>query len=505
MRKIITYLTGILLLCSCQDFLDVNPNSSLETSLDTEEKVAELLAGAYPEASYANFLESRTDNVGVRVKGTQNRLNEAMFFWQDYDQEDIDTPLNYWNACYQGIAQVNKALEVLANFQKTPRVKALYGEAFLLRAYLHFMLVNIWSEPYGTIKSQTDLGIPYMTKPEKHALVTYDRGTVAGVYEQIEKDLKFGITLVDDTWYKHPKFHFNKKAAYAFATRFYLMKGEWENVVQYSKYVLGRDPKKVLRYWGNGYNSDLARAYAYSKAEHPSNLLVVSTESRLVRDLDNQKYGPTLDGIIDIFDKKGIDGCSNYKKLNLRTTFPFVQPASTVDGYYIPKFIEVNQSGATGERPRGIYVNNVLFTTDEVMLNRIEALTMLQHYDEAIVELQDYMLAKFELEIPCPKESYLWTSTDNYDLYTPFYGLTIHQLALVKTLTDFRQKEFIHEGLRWFDIRRFYLPVKRKTKDPKYRALEKEDFRKVLQLPIEAINRGLTPNPRLVEDQEYHP
>ena len=128
MRKIITYLTGILLLlCSCQDFLDINPNSSLETSLDTEEKVAELLAGAYPDASYANFLESRTDNVDVRVKGTQNRLNEAMFFWQDYDQEDIDTPLFYWNACYKGIAQVNKALEVLPRFEKTPRVKALYG------------------------------------------------------------------------------------------------------------------------------------------------------------------------------------------------------------------------------------------------------------------------------------------------------------------------------------------------------------------------------------------
>ena len=81
---------------------------------------------------------------GVRTNGVHTRLNEAMYFWEDDQQDDLDTPLNYWKSCYKGIAQANKALELLANYPKTPRVKALYGEAFLLRAYLHFMLVNIW-------------------------------------------------------------------------------------------------------------------------------------------------------------------------------------------------------------------------------------------------------------------------------------------------------------------------------------------------------------------------
>ena len=69
------------------------------------------------------------------------------------------------------------------------------------------------------------------------------------VYAQIEKDLKLGISLVSDIYYKHPKFHFNKKAAYAFASRFYLMKGEWEEVIAYADYVLGGDPKTQLRPW----------------------------------------------------------------------------------------------------------------------------------------------------------------------------------------------------------------------------------------------------------------
>lgn len=77
----------------------------------------------------------------------------------------------------------------------------------------------------------------------------YERGTVKEVYEKIEKDLKLGLSLVNDDYYVKPKFHFNKKAAYAFASRFYLIKGKWDLVVSYSDYVLGVDPKPVLRNW----------------------------------------------------------------------------------------------------------------------------------------------------------------------------------------------------------------------------------------------------------------
>lgn len=152
MKRYMRIISILPLLVACQDYLNKNPDSSLEVKIDSEEKIAELLTGAYPEASYFAFLEARTDNVEERVNGVHSRLNEAMYFWEDYDQEDLDTPLNYWNACYAGIAQANKALELLAEYPKTPRVKALYGEAFLLRAYLHFMLVNIWAAPYGAEK-----------------------------------------------------------------------------------------------------------------------------------------------------------------------------------------------------------------------------------------------------------------------------------------------------------------------------------------------------------------
>ncbi len=480
--KIIAAMAVLLSIFSCQDYLEQDPDSSLNVAIDSEDKIAELLTGAYPQASYFSFLEARTDNVAKRENGIHSSLNEAMYLWIYYDQEDLDTPLNYWNACYAGIAQANKALELLAEYPKTERVKALYGEAFLLRAYLHFMLVNIWAAPYRGEESKNDLGIPYVTKPEKNDLVTYERGTVYEVYEKIEKDLKLGITLVDDKFYDKPKFHFNKKSAYAFASRFYLFKGEWQLVIDYANYVL-TSSKSVLRDWVAYHEEfkfntkDLWRKY--TDKEEACNLLLAATESRIARELPVEKYGLTRDMQLKIF------GQSSF--------YPFSKCSRPiVKGLYLSKFDELSLWGDKGSKPRDLYVTNVLFSTDEVALNRMEAYTMLGNYDQTMLEIRNYLKAKFDRKLTSSDETKFITTDDSQYLnFSPFYGLTIKQLALVKTIAGFRQQEFLHEGLRWFDIRRFYTPVKR-TALP----LRKDDPRKLLQLPIEAINRGLKPNPR---------
>lgn len=492
-------ISATFLFIGCVDYLDKSPDSELDIEIDTEEKIAELLTGAYPEASYIPFLEPRTDNVEERVNGVHLRLNEAMFFWEDYDQEDLDTPLNYWNACYKGIAQANKALELLSRYPKNDRVKALYGEAFLIRAYLHFMLVNIWAEPYGG--KSTDMGIPYITKPEKHALVNYERGTLNDVYDHIEKDLKLGISLVSDKFYKHPKFHFNKKAAYAFASRFYLMKGDWKKVIAYSDYVLGGDPKRMLRPWLQ-YAKELEFNHKnlfrrYNLAEEPANLLITTTESRLTRTSPIEKYGSTFSTVDKVFAQTGINGARDYEKMNFVGTYIFTSsPAPVTTGRYLAKFDELSNVESSGSKPRGLYVTNVLFTVDEVLLNRMEAYAMIKEYNHAIDDYLQYMHGKFGFFPSVERAVYTSTDSNNYNIYTPFYALTLKQLAMVKLFLDFRRKEFYQEGLRWFDIRRFHLEVKRSSNSSYYFPLEKDDPRKVLQISVEAIQRGLAPNPR---------
>ena len=60
-----------------------------------------------------------------------------------------------------------------------------------------------------------------------------------------------------------------------------------------------------------------------------------------------------------------------------------------------------------------------------------------------------------------------------------------------------RRKEFIVQGLRWFDIKRFELEVEHNQLDGSIIRLDENDRRKVLQIPASAIEVGeLEPNPR---------
>lgn len=487
------YLTLLALLFSCNDYLEESPNSNYDIEINDVDKISEVITSAYPRASYFPFLEPRTDNVSEREGGEYYRLNESMYLWQDFDNEDLDTPLNYWNECYKGIAEVNQALESLKLFEeKTPRIKALYGEALVLRAYLHFMLVNIWSEAYNPTTADTDLGIPYLTKPERNAFPEYGRGTVEETYQKIQEDLEIGLPLIQDKYYKQSKYHFNKNAAYAFATRFYLYKGDWDKVLTYSEYVLGLDPYTKLRNWAVYRDYDFSVKEHYTNATENANLLITPTETRWNRRFKTERYG--LD--------------YNKNKLLFQTLSPTLDivfyysgKVSGVEGSsakYIDKFRDFSTFESTGLNPRGVYSDQVLFTTDEVLLNRIEALAMKERYDDAILDLRSYLKAK--TSAPLLNDEIKYAFSNAQDLYTSsFQYLSFFQADLVAFAAELRRREFVHEGLRWFDIKRFHLSVDRNIPGEPLvldKVLKREDRRKVLQIPADAINYGLTPNPR---------
>ncbi len=485
---LLAMLVALAPLAACEKYLAEQPESSMEVSVNSEESIAELLTAAYPKASYFAFMETRTDNVAPREHGQQNGLNEAMYNWWEFDQEDLDTPLNYWNECYRGIAHANQALELLAAYpSKTPRIRALYGEAFLLRAYLHFMLVNLWADTYRGEQSKSAPGIPYVDEPEKRDIVAYERGSVYDVYQKIERDLKLGITLVDDAYYAHPKFHFNKMAAYAFASRFYLFKGDWENVVAYATYVVESAGAKI-RDWGayhrkEGYGRRDQMWQRYASVDEAPNLMLLSVESRQTRNLPVELYGMTLSLWESIYNKP-------------KQTFHVFSnsPQSVGRGRYIPKFDQLALGEIQGSTPRDLYVTNVAFSTDEAYLNRMEALVMLGRYEEVRVELKHYLQHKRGGDVTEDDLNSLMQTKDAtkaYQLYSPWYGLSVKQIGAVQSIAHFRRQEFMHEGLRWLDIRRFYLPVKHGSQ-----RLERDDPRKTLQLPREAIASGMAPNPR---------
>lgn len=69
----------------------------------------------------------------------------------------------------------------------------------------------------------------------------------------------------------------------------------------------------------------------------------------------------------------------------------------------------------------------------------------------------------------------------------PFYRpLTQEQAAILYYVSEVARQQFIHEGLRWFDLRRFNISVDRnrvgEAKKARY-VLQPEDSRKTLSLP----------------------
>ena len=133
-----------------------------------------------------------------------------------------EAPKNVWEASYAAITNANQALVAIDELESngTGGLEAARGEALLCRAYNHFILAGLFCEGYDPDTAGEKLGIPYMEAPETELNPKYERGTLAHVYDMIDKDLQEGLPLVNDAVYSIPKYHFNQKAAYTFASRF---------------------------------------------------------------------------------------------------------------------------------------------------------------------------------------------------------------------------------------------------------------------------------------------
>jgi starch-binding outer membrane protein, SusD/RagB family len=490
--NIIKVVVVFFIVSSCSDILDETPDN--RTTIDSPEKIAELLVGAYPEAAYVPFLEAMSDNAGDKGPNAEDvRINKEMFFWRDINDIDEDTPTNYWNEAYAAIAQANQALASIEGLGGGSELNALKGEALICRAYSHFMLVSIFSKAYNPSTAGTDLGIPYVTEPETVLLGDYERGTVAKVYENIKKDIEEGLPLIKDN-YNVPAFHFTKKAANAFASRFYLNMGEWQKVIDHSTLALGVSGAGVLRDWENDYRpktySEQTLRYTSSTLE-PANLLLVSAASLYDRNHYSARYQLNNTKRDEIFPAANGTG----------------QPWSydvygSGDLYYnVPKFEEyfkvTNPAAGTGNA----FVAFVLLTTDEALLNRAEAYAMLGQLDEATndinlsysVKTRQYDPALDELSVADIQVRF--EVTDN-TLYTPFYNIPQESLAFINAVLTIKRTVFYNDGLRWLDVKRHNITIEHRDIFGNSYLLPKDDNRRAIQIPEAAQSFGIVQNPR---------
>lgn len=525
MKKYKNILIGISLLglMSCNSFLDTMPDNRAE--VDTKEKVRKLLVSAYPTTSYILSSELSSDNVDFTGVNNPNgsTFTDELFFWEESRESSNESPLRVWSGCYAAIAAANQALLAIEELGNTPDLQGAKAEALLCRAYAHFVLVNMFGHHYSEAHSATDLGVPYMTAPETTLDPKYKRLTVKENYNLIEADIVAGLAHVRDNVFDVPKYHFNENAAYAFATRFYLYKGNMEKVVEYATKALGPSPTTMLR--DNKYLATLPQdgtttAKEFVAPNLKANLLLLTGTSNLglvygpymlesrythteylskteTFDITKAPWGSLANGSGSAYHVR----TRVYSGTNLNKT---IMPR-------MPYFFEYTDAVAgTGYR-KTVYP---AFTSDETLLSRAEAYVRTNQFDLAVADVNSWLSAYVKNFTPITQAQIeAWTA--GYNIHTPDMPTPIKELnpdfalekgssqeKLLQYVLYLRRFETLHMGLRWYDIKRYGITVVRRiieaggVETVLPNSISKRDNRLAFQLPADVITAGLTPNPR---------
>lgn len=521
-------LASVAILASCSDQLDTLPDN--RTTLDTPKKIAGLLVTAYPDRTPTLFNEWMSDNTDyMGAQNSQgNRGGDQYFFWQEQTEGGNDSPEQVWMLYYEGVYKANEALAAIED-QGGPKNDILRnskGEALLIRAYDHFILANEFCRPYNGKTSTKDAGLYYATgiADFSAAAEQSNRGTVADVYAKIAADIEAGIPLLNDT-YEVPKYHFNKQAAYAFATRFYLYYEKWEKAKEYADKLLGSNPAASLRDYRALQAMPLSKsdqavksAEAYCSASADCNLLVQTSVSNAGMALGpwliSKRY--TLTNYLsetELFNSNNIWGTSSnliWKPFTVNSgenNFALLMK--------LPREFEVRNTTTGSGYLRTL---NVDFTMDEALLNRAEAEIMLGQNDAACADMTLWMKNFFNTNVtltPTSVQTYFKTVPYAYadaakmvpsfkKHISPRFTIDAEgsvQESLLQCLLNFRRIETVHQGMRWMDIRRYNIEIPRRLIGANGRPsknldwLEKDDPRQVVQIPQSIREAGVAGNP----------
>lgn len=511
-----------LTLAGCNDFLDTMPDNRAQ--LDSEEKIQSILTSAYIDHEpvlVAELVSDNMDDYGANNPNT-NRWFDETFAWKD-ETEDANESLNsFWESAFVAIASANEALQAIEEMgTATNSLKECKAEALLCRAYNHFMLGCMFCKPY-TATASNDLGLPYIEHPETELNPQYERGTLAELYSKIDRDIQEALPLIGDSHYKVPKYHFNTKAAYAFACRFYLYYEKWEEAIKYANLCLGSQPKTMLRDWkGMANMTQQADAITneYVNANSNANLLMLTGYSTLgivfgpYRNYSRYSHGQYLAMNEDMRATNIWGGALSFYMT------PKVYTGTNMDKtifWKMPYMFEYTDPVA------GIGYNHTVypaFTTDECLLNRAEAYILLKQYDEAAADLTIWMqnitkstktLTPANIAQFYDAQEYSYSDTEGLQStlkkhLNPAFQIEEEgstQENMLQCMLGFRRIETMHAGLRWFDIKRYGIEIPRRVMNasgtPQYKSdfLSKDDKRRALQIPLKVREAGLEANPR---------
>lgn len=255
MKKLIYIALILLPFWGCNDFLDEVDQDKIIP--ETTDHFASLLLYEFNYSTnttyhLANYMtDDMTERNGADATDEKKKGLKTFYTWQreleiDEDGNTVSYANEAWGNMYEDIAIANYVIELVDNAIGTAEeINFIKGEAYFIRAYSYFNLLNLYGVPYNAATAASDLGVPL--RLDTGVEPTYRRNSVAECYAQIEEDLNQAMALIEESGLNKSKWHPNLGACNLLMSRVMLYQKKWSEVITYADKVLDNYSLSVMR------------------------------------------------------------------------------------------------------------------------------------------------------------------------------------------------------------------------------------------------------------------
>ena len=425
-------ILSIFTLTACDDFLDITPTGKVIAQ--TGEEFRALLTYEYKNFAKDRYMTTvRTDEILMDMDKSSSTDKDAyldLWRWKD-DNPSGTTSYFSWRTYYHTLYIANYVIEHRKEITDatTMEIDQMVGESYMLRAYTHFLLANLYADPYTHCTPSTTRGVPMQLKADVTAVLGC--ASLDSVYQQVLKDIDEAEKYLNvDTWEEGKNYRFNTVSAQALRARTYLYMGAWAEAFTAAKAVL-EDNNQL-----EDLNSSKVLPNSYKSIEN-----IVALE----------RFSSNLSTVITTPSPEFIE---MYRKGDQRRTKFYKKVTSS--SYTL-------QKGGGDE-----FVSS--FRTAEAYLTAAEAAARLGKTEEAIFHLDTLMKKRLN-------QSAYETTKAHID--------TITQDELILEILDERARELAFEGHRWYDLRRTTQPALTRNYDGETYTLTPEQY--TMRFPADAV------------------
>jgi hypothetical protein len=454
-------------------------------------------------------------------------IMEDIYRLEDTSEEGNDTPYYIWGGYYESVATVNEAIQGINNLGNPASLQGALAEAKLIRAYSMFMLAQTFCMAWNPEKADEYPGLPYPLVPEQDINATYERGTLRQLYEAIDKDIEEALPHIAEAaaGYSIPKYHFNVKAAYAFAAHFNLYYMKYDKVIKYASEVLGSDPTTVMRYY-EPYRAlgFLDFANRWIRSEEQANLMILASYSIAPRYL-NSSYRFAHNYDITAYETYWVDmpwgsGSSNNTIIYANKLYGSNQ-CVRYPSYY-EQFEYTDKVAGIGY-PHAV---DPVFTGDLTILERAEAYCLSGDLESAVKDINTWIVThckesegKTVRPVMTVKSITSYVTGTDYAKRTPDgnrdrsfrkhmhpQGFTIDaegsdQESMLQFILHMKRIETVFHGIRMQDLKRYGIEYTHPVVGEDPQIFIRGDLRGAVQIPNTVITAGLEGNPRQTPEE----